>query len=55
MLVVEAAAAAASGLTVREIFRLVESGGVHFFETADGLMFVCLNSLKGSSQNKNKN
>jgi hypothetical protein len=47
-------AAIVSGLTVREIFYRVESGAVHFLETKDGLMFVCLNSLELSSQNKNK-
>lgn len=46
--------AAVWGLTLREIFRLVESGAVHFLETDDGLRSVCLNSLKRASQNKNK-
>ena len=47
-------AVAVSGLRAREIFRLIESGTIHFIETNDGLMFVCLNSLKRSSQNTNK-
>jgi hypothetical protein len=30
---------------LREIFRLVEAGKVHFFEREDGKVFVCLESL----------
>jgi hypothetical protein len=34
-----------TGLTCREISRRVEAGRVHFIETTDGLLFVCLKSL----------
>jgi hypothetical protein len=37
-------------ITAREIFRRVEAGKVHFFETEKGELFVCGNSL--STQNK---
>jgi hypothetical protein len=30
---------------VREIFRQVEAGRVHFTETSEGLLFICANSL----------
>ena len=36
-------AAAVSKTTIREIFRLIESGGLHFMETDE--IRVCLNSL----------
>jgi hypothetical protein len=39
------AAAAISGLSARAIFRRVESGQLHFTETADGALLICLNSL----------
>lgn len=38
-------AVAVSGLWAREIFRLIESGAIHFIETAVGLTLVCLSSL----------
>jgi len=38
------AAAAIAALTVRSIYRLVESGEVHFIEEPEGL-FVCARSL----------
>ena len=38
-------AAVSHGMTVREIFRRVESGALHFIETGDGLTLICLNSL----------
>lgn len=38
-------AAAAVGLSPREIYRRVESGAVHFQESADGRLLVCLDSL----------
>jgi hypothetical protein len=40
----EAAALACVGL--REICRLVEVAGLHFNETPEGRLFICLNSLK---------
>jgi hypothetical protein len=38
-------AAAVSGLSLRAIFRLVEASRLHFTETAEGLLWVCFNSL----------
>ena len=35
-----------TNLTTRLIFRLVESGALHFFETEEGFLFICENSLK---------
>ena len=34
----------------REIYRLIETGNVHFVET--DIVLVCLNSLKGSHERK---
>ena len=39
------AAAGVAGLTARAVYALVESGRVHFEETPDGLLLICLNSL----------
>src|SRR5687767_6474792 len=39
------AAARATGTSARQIYRLVEAGRVHFAETPDGALFVCLSSL----------
>jgi len=33
-----------SGLTTREIVRLVEAGEIHFAETVGGHLFICSNS-----------
>jgi hypothetical protein len=33
------------GLKARELFRLVETEAVHFHETPEGHLFICLNSL----------
>ena len=44
MLTAEAFAAMA-GTTEREIYRRVEMGALHFNETADGALRVCVNSL----------
>jgi hypothetical protein len=38
-------AAAASGVSVRTIFRQIESAEIHFFETPEGRLLVCLASL----------
>jgi hypothetical protein len=38
-------ASAIAGVSVRTINRLIEAGGVHFIETPDRLLLVCLNSL----------
>jgi len=44
MLTAEGAAAAA-GVSLRAICRRVESGQLHFSETPDGQLLICLNSL----------
>jgi hypothetical protein len=38
-------ASSLSGVSVREIFRRVEAGRIHFIETSEGLLFICANSL----------
>lgn len=44
MLAPEAAARAAA-MSARQVYRLVEAGRVHFAETPDGALLVCLSSL----------
>ncbi|MEZ5426206.1 MAG: hypothetical protein R2747_08080 [Pyrinomonadaceae bacterium] len=34
-------------LSARDLFRLIESGEIHFLETPTGQLFVCPNSLEG--------
>lgn len=34
-----------AGISSRTIHRLVESGAVHFTETPEGVLLVCLSSL----------
>jgi hypothetical protein len=41
-------AAAAAGVSVREVCRRVEAGRLHFAETPDGLLLVCLNSARSA-------
>ena len=38
-------AARIAQVSVREMNRSVEAGQVHFLETAEGLLLVCMNSL----------
>ncbi|HVE57637.1 MAG TPA: hypothetical protein VNB22_12460 [Pyrinomonadaceae bacterium] len=33
------------GITQREIFRRLEQGNLHFFETETGEVFICANPL----------
>lgn len=40
-----AEAARASGASLREIFRRIEAAEIHFLETPEGSLFVCLDSL----------
>lgn len=40
-----AEAARASGESLREIFRRIEAAEIHFIETPDGALLVCLASL----------
>ena len=42
-------AAILTGLSQREICRQVEAGQLHFNETDDGRLFICLNSLANST------
>jgi hypothetical protein len=44
------AAARALGANTRYVFRLVEAGVVHFAETHDGTLLVCLASLKQGAE-----
>ena len=46
-------AAALSGLRLRALFRAVESGQFHFNETAEGLLWLCRNSILNSSEKEN--
>ncbi len=39
-------------LSSRQIFRLVEVDAVHFFETEEGFLFICEDSLKKLSLRK---
>jgi excisionase family DNA binding protein len=38
-------AAAVAGVTRRTIYTLVEAGNIHFSESSDGALFICLKSL----------
>jgi ribosomal protein L34E len=38
--------AALTRISARAIYRRVEAGSVHFTESADGALVVCLNSLR---------
>lgn len=51
MLTAEAAARVA-GVSRREIYRRIEKGTLHFHETAEGLVQVCLLSLRAESAAK---
>ena len=42
-------AAAALGVSTREIFRRVERGAFHFHETAEGATLVCVASLSSNN------
>jgi hypothetical protein len=45
-------AALLTGSSQRAICRQVEAGRLHFSETADGRLFVCLNSLHTGRRNR---
>ena len=38
-------AMAVAGVSARAVYRLVESGRVHYRETPDGFIFICADSL----------
>ena len=40
-------AVAVAGRSAREIYRWVEAGRIHFLETPQGLLSICLRSLYG--------
>jgi hypothetical protein len=40
-------AMAVAGVSSREIYRWVEAGRVHFLETSEGFLLICLDSLPG--------
>jgi len=42
-------AAIATGLNVREVYRRIEKGEVHFVETREGAPLVCMKSLQNFS------
>jgi hypothetical protein len=44
-------AAAFAGTSLRAVYSAVESGHVHFIETADGFLRVCMESLAAQSIN----
>ena len=39
-------AASVLGVHIREIYRRIEQGDLHFFETKIGQVFICNNSLQ---------
>jgi hypothetical protein len=41
-----AEAAVIANVTQRTLFRRIEAGDLHFAETGEGAVLVCLNSLK---------
>jgi hypothetical protein len=41
-------ASALAAVTQREVFLRVENGSLHFAETADGVLLICLESLRQS-------
>jgi hypothetical protein len=45
-------AAAIAGSSVRAVNRSVEANRVHFLETPEGLLLVCVNSLSSTSSGK---
>ena len=47
-------AAATLEMSSREIFRLTESGQIHFQETSRGLLLVCVASLKNLPKQNGK-
>ena len=44
-------AAQLAGVSVRALYRLVEDGRIHFKETPDGLLLVCVNNIDGGTFN----
>jgi hypothetical protein len=44
-------AALISGIHLRTLFRWIESGTIHFVETPEGNVFLCLDSVKAKANN----
>jgi excisionase family DNA binding protein len=44
-------AAQLAGVSVRALYRFVEDGRIHFKETPDGLLLVCVNNIDGRTFN----
>ena len=40
----------ACGIRVRDVFRLLETGQIHFAEMPSGLIFICITSLQAEIQ-----
>ncbi len=51
MLLLEEAVAVA-GVSSRALYRSVEAGALHFAETRDGLLLLCLNSMLATQDNR---
>ena len=50
VMVTPAQAAVIARLSVRDVNRRVEAGEVHFLETPDGQLLVCIDSLDSTSE-----
>jgi hypothetical protein len=48
-------AATLSHLSLRTLFRWIESGDIHFVETPDGDIFLCLASVQAQANNPPSN
>jgi hypothetical protein len=44
-------AAALCGISTRMIYRSLEDGAIHFIETAEGELFICLRTLVANTKN----
>ena len=44
-------AAALRGVSTRVIYRCLEDGSIHFIETANGQLFICLKTLVANMKN----
>jgi hypothetical protein len=44
-------AAALRGVSTRVIYRCLEEGAIHFIETTEGQLFICLKSLVSNAKN----
>jgi hypothetical protein len=44
--------AALCNVSTRTVYRWIETGTVHFSETADGMLLICLSSLAAISMNE---